>query len=310
MDSGPLTIDTHMGGARHRTAVFVVAADRTALIDAGPAASVEATLDELESAGVDHLDWVVLTHAHLDHAGAAGHLAQRFPDAKVAAPERVCRHLADPAALYAGTRHVWGARTDELIGEPRAIDPARLEPLGDGSELDLGGSKLIALATPGHTRNHLSYLDSASHTVLCGDALGLRLPGSPQARPASPPADFSLADALQSIRRIKEIGARDLLLSHFGSVRAADGYESPEAACDAASESLERWSRLVIRNLITDAPCVRERAITRVTQALVPAEESEARAAWDRLEAVNPVWLNVDGLERELARRLGRSPRW
>src|SRR5918994_1722975 len=96
MELQPLIIDTKMHGYEGITAAFVVSGERTALVETGPKSVVDNVLRELDGAGIEHLDWIVVTHIHLDHAGAAGTLAARFPKAKIAVHEVGAPHLIDP----------------------------------------------------------------------------------------------------------------------------------------------------------------------------------------------------------------------
>jgi glyoxylase-like metal-dependent hydrolase (beta-lactamase superfamily II) len=299
VDATLQVIDTRMGGIWEGTACFLAGGRETALIDSGPSASVDATLAALEDADIEHLDWIVVTHVHLDHAGAVGHLAEHYPMARVAAPERVCRHLVNPARLYAGTRAVWGDRTDTLLGMPKAVAADRMTALNDGDVVGSGGSELLAIATPGHTRHHLAYLHRSSGALICGDALGIRLPDSPLARPGTPPADFSLRESQSSIAKIRRLRPDQLLLGHYGSATDRGGADSVEGACDVAAEALTFWGELMSKELVVGGEDVAER-VERRLRLRVGAEN---RPAWQRLEEVNPTWLNVRGFEADLDRR-------
>jgi glyoxylase-like metal-dependent hydrolase (beta-lactamase superfamily II) len=297
----PQAIDTMMGGNAESTAAFLLRDEQTALVDTGPAASYPQTLAALEAAGVEELDWIVLTHIHLDHAGAAGHLAERFQDARVVAHERACGHLVNPERLYAGTRGVWGERTDSLLGVPKPVPADRLRLIGDRTEIDLGEGQLETIATPGHTRHHLSYLHSSSGAVICGDALGIRLPNSRLSRPGTPPTDFSLEDSQRSVARLRELQPTKLLLSHFGSATEREGAASVDAACADACEALARWSEVMGSEIVVGGSDVSERVERQLRAALGPDQQR----AWDRLEEVNPTWLNVLGFEAEIDRHSG-----
>lgn len=292
----PAVVDTHMQEIPAATAAFVVTGRQIALVDCGTAASLPATEAALAAAGVDSLDWIVLTHVHLDHAGAAGALARRHPRAKIAVHERAARHLVDPARLIAGVRAVYGEASDRLWGVPEPVPAERVVTLTDGDEIDLGGRVLRAVATPGHTRTHLAFLDEESGVACVGDALGIWLPGSDATRPASPPADFSLADAIASIERLRALDTTALWPAHFGAATT-----DPAAMCDRAIEALRCWHALV--DLERRRPTGTGDLAERVGAAIARRQGRSGRDAQRRLELVNPVWLNVAGIVGDLDRQ-------
>src|SRR5687767_8038033 len=113
-------IDTKMHGFEEVTAAYLVGSEKLALVETGPKSRVENVLSGLEAAGVDRLDWIAVTHIHLDHAGAAGTLAQHFPDARVAVHGVGAPHLVDPTKLWSSASRIYGDRMEEMWG---GIDP-------------------------------------------------------------------------------------------------------------------------------------------------------------------------------------------
>lgn len=285
--SAPRTLDTGMFGRAGSTACYLIPGPRPALIDSGAASTADAVVAALEAEGVSGLDSIVLTHIHFDHAGGAGHLARRFPDATVYVHERVAAHLVDPSRLTKAVRSVWGERTDRLFGAPLPVPEERIEAIGDGSRIPLGDRDLTAVATPGHTRAHLAFLDEATGALACGDALGIHLAGA--TRPATPPADFSLDDSLRTIEAVRGLGPTSLHVGHFGEI-AGD----PAEACDRAAESLRRWYEAFERERLRAAD--REGLLRRFECTLEAGLEPAAPAVRRQLELVNPAWLNVDGM--------------
>ncbi|MBA3430156.1 MAG: MBL fold metallo-hydrolase, partial [Actinobacteria bacterium] len=212
----PLIIDTKMRGDEGITAAFVVRGSSTALVETGPKSCVDTVLAGLESSGIDTLDWIVVTHIHLDHAGAAGTLLQRFPNATVAVHAKGAPHLIDPSKLWASATRIYGARMEELWGGIDPVPEDRVHVLEDGDAIDLGGRSLRAIETPGHARHHHALLDDVTGILFVGDALGVRLPDVGVNRPATPPPEFDMDQALGSIRRIEKLEASSLWLTHFG----------------------------------------------------------------------------------------------
>ena len=288
-----------MFGLPGSTAAHLIAAGRPAVVDVGSAATSDDLIAGLEAEGVDSLDSIVLTHIHFDHAGGAGHLAARFPEATIYIHERVAKYLTEPEVLIEGVRSVWGPKTDELFGLPKAIPAERVRGLADGDTIDLGDRRLHAVATPGHTRAHMVYLDESTGAVVCGDAIGLQVPGSRVLRAATPPADCSLPDALESVERIRELNAESLYLAHFGLAEP-----NPDTVCDEAIAALRGWREAYEREReLSDGD---EDLVRRMHCALEAGLEPVSSAVRSQFEAINPAWLNVDGMNGE-ARRLARQ---
>lgn len=299
----PILIDTKMHGMEGITGCFVVkGSERTALVETGPKSSLEHVLKGLEDAGVDALDWIVVTHIHLDHAGAAGTLAARFPTARVAVHEVGAPHLADPSKLWSSAARIYGERMDELWGGIDPIDPERITALTGGDEIDLGGRKLTAHETPGHARHHHTYVDDATGIAFTGDAMGVRLADVGVVRPATPPPEFDLEDAIASIEKIRALGASELWLTHFGSQKP----QSQDEVCDEAVTALRSWAEWVkdarasTEDLDEIAAQVQKRAEEDLGGRLTPD-------AIDRMEQTTSYWMNTWGYVRYLDRKAKAS---
>lgn len=291
----PRSIDTVMFELPGSTAAHLIPGPQPALIDTGSALTTETLLAELHAAGVDHLASIVLTHIHFDHAGGAGHLARSFPEATVYIHTRVARHLIDPARLTESVRAVWGPQTDQLFGIPEPISSDRVRAIDHGDRISLGDRDLLAVATPGHTRAHLAWLDEATGAMVCGDALGIQLQPHEAVRPATPPADFSFDETVASIDRIRAIEPDSLWVAHFGQVAG-----TPDEICDRSVEALRRWHELFLEAQ-ADSPD-REGIIRRFNTALSAGFEPVTPEVSRQLEAITPAWLNVDGMLLEAER--------
>lgn len=297
--SGPVAIDSMMFGEPEMMAAHLLPGPKPALIDPGPANTADQLIDELHSMGVTELESIVMTHIHFDHAAGASKLAGQYPDASLYIHERVAGHLIDPSRLIEGVRSVWGEKTDELFGTPGPVDPDRVVAIGDGDRIDLGDRELEAVATPGHTRAHLAYLDSGTGALFCGDAIGIQLPASPVIRPSTPPSDFSYADALESIRRLDDLGAESVHLPHFG--RTSTG---PDRVFADAEEVLTKWhERFLDYREAADSELDLQRRLNACVEATLEPVTPVTRKAF---EAINPVWLNIAGMTGELERRSRR----
>ena len=217
------------GYVRHMLAAIHLVVDdgRAAFVDTGSNASLphaEAALAALGLAA-DAVDYVILTHIHLDHAGGAGLLMQRLPGAMLAVHPRGARHMADPTPLFAAVQAVYGeTEARRLYGTLLPVPADRILAADDGYTLDLGGRMLVCLDTPGHARHHLSLLDTRSGGIFTGEAFGISLreldvDSRPSILPAIAPTQFDPAAMRASVERILSYRPPALYLAHFGQVR-------------------------------------------------------------------------------------------
>ena len=291
----PAAVDTFMFGEPEMMAAHLLAGPKNAIVDPGPANTVGNLLASLDAMGIDHVDSIVLTHIHFDHAAGAAGLARHFPEASVYIHRRVAEHLVDPARLIAGVKSVWGEKTEELFGLPDPIAAGRVVPLADGDSIDLGDRLLEAIETPGHTRAHVSFLDSQTGAMLCGDAIGLQMPSSTVIRPSTPPSDFSFDDARRSIERLGKVGATSVHLPHFGETGSP-----PDHVFDEAEQALSRWHETFLRNReAAESDLELQRRLNACVEASLEPVTPVTRKGF---EAVNPVWLNIAGMTAEAER--------
>ena len=302
----PIVIDTKMHGGDGITAAFLLRAEQTALIETGPKSSYPVVRAALQDLGVDHLDWIIVTHIHLDHAGAAGTLAQDFPEATVAVHPVGAPHLISPAKLWASAGRIYGDQMDRLWGGIDPIPEERVMTLDDGDEIDLGDRRLVAVDTPGHARHHHSFLDDSTGIAFCGDALGVRLPDVGVIRPATPPPEFHLEDTVKSIERLRAISPSAMWLTHFGAADIGPVPLDVDAACDAAIASLRKWEEWIrsARTKSTDlddvTAQVRNSARSDMESAVAP-EDAE------RMEQTTSYRMNVSGYMRYIDKSEARS---
>jgi len=291
----PVTIDTMAWDQAEKSAAYFVPGRRNLLVDAGSALSAPNLIRALDELDVERLDFVALTHIHPDQAGGAGLIAERFPEATFLVHPDAAGHVADPSRLIAAMKAMGGERTVELFGRPRAVDPGRIRAVAGGERVDLGDRRLEAIAPPGHTAAHLAWLDHRTEALFCGDALGIRVPGSRVVRPATPPSDFSHRQALDSIQRLRATGAGLALRSHFGP--AGGGLEQE---CDRAADTLNRWlaSFRDKRDHAEDAEDLTRRFNATLEANLEPVGPAVRRS----LELISPAWLNLAGMSQEETR--------
>lgn len=219
--------------------------DGIALVDPGPSRRLATLRARLADAGRSMADIsaVLLTHIHLDHAGATGSLLRENPAIRVFVHERGARHLADPSRLVASARRIYGSQLEELWGEILAVPPDRLEPLRGGEMLNLGGRVLRVAYLPGHAKHHVGYLDAELGIGFVGDTGGVRIEGTSWVLPPTPPPDIDLEAWERSLDKIRSWQPSALCLTHFGLI-TDDG-----SHLGRLRERLREWAGRVRRSL-------------------------------------------------------------
>jgi glyoxylase-like metal-dependent hydrolase (beta-lactamase superfamily II) len=253
--SGIVAIDTEYQRPQQDASHLIVEQGRGAFVDTGTNDSVPLLLDALRQADLDvaDVDFVFLTHIHLDHAGGAGNLMRELPNAKCVLHPRGAPHMVNPEKLIKGTEAVYGVeRTREMYGELQPIDEHRVLVVFDGQWLDLNGRKVQALFTEGHARHHYCLNDPASCGVFTGDSFGISYRELDTAAgefifPTSTPASFDPVEAHIAVDRIMACEPERLYLTHYSRVnevrRLADdmhdgitAYEKMALSCTDAPD--------------------------------------------------------------------------
>ena len=224
------TIDTGYVRPRFDAAYLVVERGRAAFIDCGTNHSVPVLLEALAGAGLRpaDVDWLILTHAHLDHAGGAGTLLGQLPNARLVAHPRAAPHMIDPARLVAGATAVYGeAMFAEHYGELSSVPAERVVVAADGHVVDLAGRPLLCIDTPGHARHHLCVWDARSRSWFSGDTFGLSYRELDSGRgafvlPTSSPVQFEPEAMQASIARMLAKAPQAMYLTHYGRVTGVD----------------------------------------------------------------------------------------
>jgi glyoxylase-like metal-dependent hydrolase (beta-lactamase superfamily II) len=293
---GVVQIDTLLGGWERVTAGYLVEGPEPVLVETGSQTSVPALLAALAGHGLGPSDLagVVVTHIHLDHAGGVGDVAAAFPLATVYVHEKGARHLADPSRLVASAARVYGDLLDRLYGRLEPTPAVRIKVLGEGDQVVVGPSRtLTAVDSPGHAKHHLGLHDSGTGILFVGDAVGVRLPDVGVLRPATPPPDFDLDQALDSLRRFGARRPSALALAHFGVVPG-----DPADTLAEAAEILRRWAE------VAEAAWRDGRDIPdALSAAFAPDLEGVGAADRERMETLNGVHSNAAGLRRWLEQR-------
>ncbi|MEO1244902.1 MAG: MBL fold metallo-hydrolase [Pseudomonadota bacterium] len=223
---GVYSVDTHYLRPGLAASHLILDGGRAAFVDTGTNNSVPSLLAALEALEIarDDVDYVFLTHIHLDHAGGAGLLMQSLPNARCVVHPRGSRHMLDPAKLMAGTRAVYGAgQTAKLYGEILPIDEARLVVAADGESVNLGSRRLELFYTEGHARHHYCIHDPASFGVFTGDSFGVSYRALDTAAgefvfPSTTPVHFDPDAAHAAVEAILGHGPRCVYLTHYSRV--------------------------------------------------------------------------------------------
>jgi glyoxylase-like metal-dependent hydrolase (beta-lactamase superfamily II) len=266
----------HLGHARV-IGSYLLPGEEPALVDCGPSSCLDALREGLAAhgLGVGELRHLVLTHIHLDHAGAAGSLVRENPALLVHVSEIGAPHLVDPERLERSARRLYGDRFDTLWGPLEPVPEANVRVVGDRV------GDLEAFPTPGHASHHVSYL-APDGSCFTGDAAGVRIPPGRYVAPVTPPPDIDV-EAWEAT--LDAIGARRperLLLAHYGVADDVDVHLA------LLREALRTWAA---------------RARDGSEEEFVAAAEADVRAAADRATAdlfaqAGPFWQSYAGLQR------------
>jgi glyoxylase-like metal-dependent hydrolase (beta-lactamase superfamily II) len=188
------------------------------LIDPGPSSTLLNLRERLAEhrLRVADLQAILLTHIHLDHAGAAGSLVQENPALQVYVHSRGAPHLLDPSKLLGSAQRLYGQDMPALFGDFLAVPRANLCVLEGGETLTLGARELRVLYTPGHASHHVTYFDATDRVAFVGDTAGICIEGNRFILPATPPPDISLELWMSSLDAIAQLHSRSLFLTHFG----------------------------------------------------------------------------------------------
>ncbi|HEX8673580.1 MAG TPA: MBL fold metallo-hydrolase [Longimicrobium sp.] len=292
---GVVRVDLRWMGMAKQVASYLVSdGGELAVVDCGPGSTLSALLDGVRAAGHDPaaITHLLLTHVHLDHAGAAGELLRVAPRARLYVHPRGARHLAGPSRLLTSAARIYGDRMEVLWGTMLPVPGARMTVLHDGDEVRVGRRTLRALDTPGHAVHHHAYHNPDAGLLFSGDAGGIRLDGTPYVRPPTPPPDIDVPAWRRSITRMREAGASLILPAHFGGTGDVawhlDDLEARLADWDA-------WSRRELDaggDLASLTVALRHKAHAEVVAAT--GSEELARA----YEAAVPSQMMAAGLVR------------
>jgi glyoxylase-like metal-dependent hydrolase (beta-lactamase superfamily II) len=268
---GVEVIDVQLFGTPELSCSYLVHAAEPALIETGPATVFDTVRDELSRRGVEPKH-VILSHIHLDHGGGVGHVAELFGDATIWVHDIGAPHVVDPSRLVASARRLFGDALDVMYGEPTPVAEGRIRIMEEGTRISLGDRDLRVLYTPGHARHEVTLYEDDSGTAFVGDTAGVCY-GEGWQKPATPPPEFDLEAALDSLTKLQKLRPSTICFTHFGPTQ--------ESALEEAVRDLREWDA-TLRPLVIQG--AEEDELLRAIEPSVgepPGTDSFVRSATD-----------------------------
>jgi glyoxylase-like metal-dependent hydrolase (beta-lactamase superfamily II) len=294
---GIYRIDVFERGRPERAAAYVVdGGGVAALVETGARTSIDSLRGGLMALGMreESVRYIVVTHVHLDHAGAVGALAELWPWVRVVVHPRGARHVADPSRLEASARAVYGSRFDEYFGALVPVPQARVWAADDRARLAVGGRELIVLHTPGHAPHHIVLEDTATQGVFTGDSAGIIYPSLwPWGKatfhlPTTTPPSFEPEVMVESLERLLARDPRRLYFTHFGPAEPAEPF------LRACIEEARTWGRLAMAETTPEG--VRAALRRRMEERLRAEGIGDVAAAWRAADLEFDLDLDSQGL--------------
>jgi glyoxylase-like metal-dependent hydrolase (beta-lactamase superfamily II) len=286
-----VTLDLNFQGRPHAIAAYLIRqGDAVVLVESGPGSTLAALEAGLAKEGLSprHVTHVLLTHIHLDHAGAAGWLARQ--GAQVFVHPVGAPHMLNPEKLIASASRIYGERMEPLWGQFLPVPQSQLTVLNDAEEVVIGNLKFIPLDTPGHAEHHYSYL--FEDVLFSGDVGGVRIPGYPYLRVPMPPPELHIERWHASIAKLRRQKAARIAPTHFGI------FDDPQWQLDEVEKGLDSASRWLEETMPSD-PSIEE---LRKSFSAWMATEGEKMGLDEGVaqayELANPPGMSADGLQR------------
>ncbi len=272
-----------------------------ALVDPGPATTIDNLSRALQEKGIALRDvrQILLTHIHLDHAGATGSLVRANPDIEVFVHERGARHMIDPSKLMASAGRLYGGDMERLWGEFLPVPAERIRALKGEERITAAGRDLHVAYTPGHASHHVTFFDRSTRVAFCGDTAGIRRHGLGYIMPPTPPPDIDLEAWRASVDRILQWDPDTLFLTHFGPFHGARPH------FQGMMENLDAWSAIVrrlIANLSLDDD-QRQRAF--LDEALTDIKRKVGEHEAEQYGRAGRLDYSWQGLSRYWRKKLG-----
>jgi glyoxylase-like metal-dependent hydrolase (beta-lactamase superfamily II) len=287
-------IDVHQKGRKRVIGAWDLGG---AIVDPGPESRIETLLEGLTEEPIA----LLLTHIHLDHAGGAGALVERFPELEVWVHARGAPHLIDPAKLIASAGRIYGDDMARLWGRVVPVPERNVRVVEGGETLEVAGRKLAVEYAPGHASHHVVYFDDGDGTAYVGDVAGVRIPPSDLVQPPTPPPDIDVPAWLRSIDLVAGRKPLYLALTHFGAV------DDPAPHLDRMREALTDQAELVRRLLdeLGDTEEAAEAFVEEVDRRTLARAGAEMAGSFQVGSPVEQRWM---GLRRYWQKQAEREP--
>jgi len=274
-----------------------------ALIDPGPSTTLEGLKQSLWRKGIslDDVRQILLTHIHLDHAGATGSLVRENPAIDVFVHERGAPHMIEPSKLLASAGRLYGADMGRLWGDFLPVPADRVRTLKGEERITAGGRELEVAYTPGHASHHVTYFDPSSRVAFVGDTAGIRRQDRHYIMPPTPPPDIDLDAWRVSEDRILAWDPDTLFLTHFGPFHGARMH------FQEMTERLEAWSRIVRRLLADGSLDDEQRLEAFMKEALLDLKRKVGELEADRYSRAGRLDYSWQGLSRYWKKKMTPS---
>jgi glyoxylase-like metal-dependent hydrolase (beta-lactamase superfamily II) len=287
-------LDLQFLGINHAIAAFLLQEGQDhVLIESGPYSTHDHLRSRLKEQQVKQIQHVVLSHIHLDHAGAAWAFAKE--GAKIYLQEKGYRHMHNPDKLLASAKMIYQDQMDTLWGHMEGIPEDRLKVVSHEEQIKVGAIELTALYTPGHAVHHLAW--EYEDVIFTGDVAGVKIEGGPVVPPCPPP-DINIEDWIESIQLIRHRKPRKLMLTHFGEITAIDEH------LEHLEQTLWDWAAWMRPYYEANKD---QKEVVPLFQQYVSRQLEEHGVNPEgirKYEAANPSWMSVAGLYRYWKKKL------
>ncbi len=296
IDNGVTLLDLHFQGRPGAIGAYLLAGDDdVVLIETGPGSTRETLEEMVGQVGLTMRDIsrLIVTHIHLDHAGAAGLLMRDYPHLRLSVHEGAAPFLISVERLWSSAARIYGDMMAPLWGKAIDVDADRVDPLHDGDVLEVAGTRLRAVATPGHAGTHLAFLDEGRGILFTGDAAGARMQGSDLVVPTLAPPELDFALWERSIETMLALEPTRLALTHFGVFD--DPRRHLEALIPAIDDAMTVAGRVLTRPEDEDALTA---ALAARMREMYEAEGGGVEAKEAAMQLAMPSYLAAKGLLR------------
>ncbi len=248
MGHGVWLIDLFEQDIPYRTGAYLIKDEKITLVDTGSGKSHETLVHGLREVGVtpDMLDYVIVTHVHLDHAGGAGHMMELAKNATLVVHPRGARHMADPSRLWAGAGQVYGDQLEHFFGSVKPVEESRILIRNHGDTLHIGQRTLTFFDSPGHAKHHFTILDPVSDALFAGDAVGIRYRTGftgwdfEWVLPSTSPVDFDPAAIHRTLDMLEQVPFSSVYHGHYGRSPKAEAIAATRRGADEMAALIAR----------------------------------------------------------------------